>query len=112
MRHFVVGGVDKRNIVRRFGSVDVDLHLLDATDDNVLEKLRLDAAWLSDPDDWSIAQGVASFAHAIGFAGMILPSAALQGARTLVVFEAGRAGVSVGATAVMSCAETEFEWVP
>jgi RES domain-containing protein len=103
MRHFVRGvGVDPREIVRQFGTVHVDLDVLDAADPEVLESLRLSRANLVS-DNLRIPQSLVNYAASAGLEGVILPSAALPEGRTLVVLKAGLAGVQVDSSVLSSC---------
>jgi hypothetical protein len=107
MRHFLDGDVDPALITRRFGTVRVDLHALDFCDAAVRDQMNIDAAQLTG-DDFSYPQQVVAYAQGIGFGAVIIPSAASHNCRTLVVLEAGRAGLSVGRTSVMTCHEANI----
>jgi hypothetical protein len=86
MRHFLDEGVDPFEIRRRVGRVTVQaLRVLDLTDPGVLAILDLTVADLVG-DDYSMSQQLAVAALDAGFDGMLAPSAALPGRRTLVVF--------------------------
>ena len=88
-RHFLDEGVDPFEVLRRVGAAAVDeLEVLDLTNQAVIEWLGVDGADLVD-DDYSRTQELADAARAAGFEGMLAPSAALPGRRTLVVFETG-----------------------
>lgn len=86
MRHFLDAGVDPFEIRRRVGPVRVDdLTVLDLTDSAVLSVLELTEVELVG-DEYAIGQELAAAAEAAGFGGILAPSAALPGRRTLVVF--------------------------
>jgi RES domain-containing protein len=88
-RHFLGEGVDPFEVLRRIGAVDVHgLEVLDLTDDSVRNGLGLDTEDLVG-DDYRFTQDLADTVRAAGFQGLLAPSAALPGRRTLVVFEAG-----------------------
>lgn len=88
MRHFVDDGVDPFELRRRVGRVTVDrLQVLDLTDPAVRAEVGLEATDLVG-DDYTKTQTVAAAAAAAGFGGLLAPSAALPGRRTLVVFAA------------------------
>lgn len=94
MRHFVDDGVDPFELRRRVGRVKVDgLRVLDLTDPSVRAAVGLEEADLLG-DDYTKTQAVASAAAAAGFGGMLAPSAALPGRRTLVVFAAGESAIT------------------
>jgi hypothetical protein len=81
--------VDPFEVRRRVGAVDVNgLEVLDLTNDTVRSSLGLNLEDLTG-DDYARAQEVADAARAGGFGGILAPSAAMQGRRTLVVFVAG-----------------------
>jgi RES domain-containing protein len=88
-RHFVDEGVDPFEVLRRVGAVDVDgLQVLDLTDPAVTRQLGIDLDDLVG-DDYRRTQALADAARAAGFEGLLAPSAALPGRRTLVVFKVG-----------------------
>ena len=94
MRHFLDGGVDPFEVLRRVGRVRVDaLQVLDLTDDPACAALGLTPADLTG-EDYTRTQGVAAAAAAAGFGGLLAPSAALPRRRTLVVFAAGASTVT------------------
>lgn len=86
-RHFVAEGVDPFEVRRRVGRVRVDLDVLDLTDERVRADLHISADDLIG-DDYAISQEIAGAAEGAGFEGVLAPSAALPGRRTLVVFPA------------------------
>lgn len=93
LRHFLDSGVDPFEIRRRVGRVKVvDLAVLDLTDPTVVATLELAEADLIG-DDYTATQELARVAAAAGFAGLLAPSAALPGRRTLVVFAASVATI-------------------
>jgi hypothetical protein len=94
MRHFVDDGVDPFELRRRVGSVKVDgLQALDLTDPAVRAAVGLEDTDLLG-DDYTKTQAVAAAAAAAGFGGLLAPSAALPGRRTLVVFAAGGSAIT------------------
>ena len=101
-RHFLDEGVDPFEVRRRVGPVSVeDLVVLDLTDTAVLRKLGISADQLTD-DAVALTQQIAAEAHAVGFEGVLAPSVALPGRRTLVVFPAGLAKLAAGRDRVTS----------
>lgn len=93
MRHFLDGGVDPFEVRRRVGRVYVeDLAVLDLTSPAVLADLHLTDDDLIG-DDYAATQQLAASAVAAGFAGILAPSAALPGRRTLVVFASASAAI-------------------
>ena len=86
-RHFVAAGVDPFEVRRRIGRVRVDLELLDLTDERVRAHLHISKDHLVG-DDYAVSQVIASAAEGAGFEGVLAPSAAFHGRRTLVVFPA------------------------
>lgn len=87
-RHFVAEGVDPFEVRRRVGRVRVGLEVLDLTDERVRAGLHISAEDLIG-DDYAISQDIAIAAESSGFEGVLAPSVALPGRRTLVVFQAG-----------------------
>lgn len=87
-RHFLDEGVDPFEVRRRVGAVDVDVEVLDLTDDVVVASLGLRAVDLIG-DDYSRTQVLADEARRAGFDGILGPSAALPGCQTLVLFAPG-----------------------
>lgn len=103
MRRFVdPNEIDPSLVLGQFGSARVVLDVLDMTDPTTLGALDISPDELV-LDDRRLPQKVVSFAAGLGFGGIILPSAALPGARTLVIVKAGRAGVVVESTLVAGC---------
>lgn len=93
-RHFLDEGVSPFEVLRRVGAVDaVDLNVLDLSDPEIRERLGISETDLVG-DDHSISQDVAEEA-AHHFDGILSPSAALPGRRTLVVFPSGMAKLAV-----------------
>ena len=87
-RHFTDEGVGPFE-VRRVGAVHVaGLKVLDLTDEVVRSSLGISLEDLTG-DDYARAQEVADAARAAGFGGILAPSAAIEGRRTLVVFASG-----------------------
>jgi hypothetical protein len=94
MRHFVDDGVDPFELRRRVGRVKVDrLQVLDLTDPSVRAAVGLEEADLVG-DDYAKTQAIAFAAAAAGFGGLLAPSAALPGRRTLVVFAGGASAIT------------------
>ncbi len=92
-RHFTDEGVDPFEVRRRVGAVDVaGLEVLDLTDEAVRSWLGLTMDDLIG-DDYSRAQEVAEAARGAGFGGILAPSAAIEGQKTLVVFATGFASI-------------------
>lgn len=88
-RHFLDDGVDPFELRRRVGHVDIeDLVVLDLCDERIQLSLGVTVDVLVG-DDYSTTQEIADAAQAAGFGGVIAPSAALPGRKTLVVFESG-----------------------
>lgn len=88
-RHFTDEGVGPFEVRRRVGAVDVaGLEVLDLTDEAVRSSLGLTMEDLTG-EDYARAQEVADAARAAGFGGILAPSAAMEGRRTLVVFATG-----------------------
>jgi len=99
-RYFLSNPIDLNLVVRRVGTVEVNLDVLDLTDKEVLKHLRLRRSHLAH-DEWALAQTVALWART-DYQGLLLPSAAMEGATTLVVFCEGIQHVYVQQTAVVS----------
>lgn len=94
MRHFLDAELDPFEVLRRVGRVRVDnLQVLDLTDPEVRAAVGLTEADLIG-DEYTHTQAVATAAAAAGIAGILAPSAALPGRRTLVVFPAGAAAIT------------------
>jgi hypothetical protein len=94
MRHFFDEGVDPFEVRRRIGRVHVEaLSVLDLTDSSVRDAVGLSEADLLG-DFYTATQTVAAAALGAGFDGLLAPSAALPGRRTLVVFAAAMSHVT------------------
>ncbi len=92
-RHFVDAGIDPAEVRRRIGKVRIeDLGVLDLTSAQVVSAVGLDADDLIGDGDGA-CQAVAAAAVQAGFGGILAPSAALPGRRTLAVFPSGMACV-------------------
>ncbi len=89
-RHFLDEGVDPFEIRRRVGAVDVDAEVLDLTDPHLVASLGVDPTQLVG-DHHAVTHALAEAARSAGFSGIVAPSAALPGCRTLVLFAAGMA---------------------
>ena len=88
-RHFSEEGIDPFELLRRVGAANADgLEVLDLTDALVLADLGLEHDDLVG-DDYSLTQDLADAARRAGFQGLLGPSAALPGRRTLAVFATG-----------------------
>jgi RES domain-containing protein len=99
-RHFIGAGIDPSEALRRVGHVDVtDLEVLDLTDQAVRDLFGVTEADLV-RDDYSVTQEIAEQARLAGFGGILAPSAALPGRRTLVVFPSGAASRTPGPSSV------------
>lgn len=99
-RHFVGDGIDPNETLRRVGHVDfTDLEVLDLTDQTVRHLLGITEADLVS-DDYSITQEIAEVARSAGFDGLLAPSAALPGRRTVAVFPSGAAERALGSSSV------------
>jgi RES domain-containing protein len=86
-------------VLRRVGAVDVtDLDVLDLCDPEIRGQLGVSEEDLTG-DDYSLCQAVADEA-ARHFDGVLAPSAALEGRRTLVIFPAGMAKFTVASSQV------------
>lgn len=87
-RHTLGGGIDAFEIRRRIGVARVaGGEVLDLTDQAVRDRVGVSQADLIG-DDYRLTQQIA--AHAVGtFDGILSPSAALPGRRTLAVFPTG-----------------------
>lgn len=95
-RHFVGDGIDPNETVRRVGHADItELVVLDLTDQSVRDLLGITEAELVG-DDYSITQEIAEAARSAGFDGLLAPSAALPGRRTLAVFAPGVSSRALG----------------
>jgi len=93
-------GIDPLEIRRRVGAVDVrGLKVLDLTDPDACAMLRIDEQSLTG-EDYTLTQAIAIAAADAGFDGILCPSVALPGRRTLVVFPGAMARVQRGWEAV------------
>jgi RES domain-containing protein len=101
-RYFLGDPVDLRFQIRRVGSVHVDLQVLDLTNPKVIEVLRLRPSDLIH-DVRTVVQVVAAWASSQEYKGLLLPSAALSGARTLVVFSSGLDAITEIQSRFMTC---------
>jgi RES domain len=103
LRRFVdPNEIDPSLVMRQFGSARINLDVLDTTDSGTLKALDIRASDLI-LDDRRLPQKLVSYAAGVGVEGVILPSAALDKARTLVILEAGLEGVEIEATVVAGC---------
>jgi RES domain-containing protein len=99
-RHFLDAGVDPFEVRRRTGKVDVaNLEVLDLTDPGVRAALGVEQDDLVG-DEYTKTQQIAQAAASAGFGGILAPSAALPGRRTLAVFGAGILHVTPGPSRV------------
>ena len=88
-RHFTSTGVDPFEVRRRVGAAEVhDLEVLDLCDASVRAALGVGYDDLVG-DDHVKSQEVAERARAEGYEGLLAPSAAVHGGKTLVVFAVG-----------------------
>lgn len=89
-RHFTEEGVDPFEVHRRVGRVVVEgLEVLDLTSGQVRATLGLTLEDLIG-DDYQRTQAVTAAATNAGYQGILAPSAAMDGRRTLIVFAAER----------------------
>jgi RES domain-containing protein len=99
-RHFTTDGVDPFEVRRRVGAADVEgLWLLDLTDTKARRLLGIEEEDLLG-DDYGKCQAVADFARVNGFEGLLAPSAAVAGGKTLVVFASGMSKLTLGRSRV------------
>lgn len=99
LRHFLDGGVSPFEVLRRVGAIEVsELNVLDLCDPTIRDQLGVSEADLTD-DDYALCQALADKAGQ-QFEGLLAPSAALPGHRTLVIFPDGMAKVSVASSRV------------
>jgi RES domain-containing protein len=85
-RHHERGGVSPFEVRRLIGRVRFQaLKVLDLTDRRVREALGVSADDLA-ADDLSRCQAIAEHARAAGYDGVLAPSAALEGQKTLAIF--------------------------
>ena len=85
-RHHEPGGVSPLEVIRRMGRARVKgLRVLDLTDANVREMFGASRNDLV-TDRLALCQKIAGYAWKSGYDGILAPSAALEGERTLVVF--------------------------
>ena len=88
-RHFTSTGVDPFEVRRRVGAAEVHgLEVLDLCDASVRAALGVGYDDLVG-DDYMKSQEVADKARAEGYEGLLAPSAAVHGGKTLVVFPVG-----------------------
>jgi RES domain-containing protein len=88
-RHYDGEGISPFELRRRVGRVRVtNLKVLDLSDPSVRTHLQVTLAELVD-DDWSLCQDLADRARQADFEGLIVPSAALEGEISLVLFTSG-----------------------
>jgi RES domain-containing protein len=85
-RHHEPGGVSPLEVIRRIGRARVKaLKVLDLSDESVRNTFGVSQEQLTG-DDLARCQEIARRAHAAGYEGIVAPSAALKGRRTLAVF--------------------------
>jgi RES domain-containing protein len=85
-RHHEPDGVSRLEVIRRIGRARVRrLRVLDLTDARVREILDVSERELTG-DDLTQCQKVAEYARESGYDGVVAPSAALDGQRTIAVF--------------------------
>lgn len=85
---------------RRIGAVEVDgLEVLDLTDPKTQELLDIDEDELVG-EDYERCQAIAEAARTAGFEGILAPSGALPGRRTLVVFANGMPKLRPGRSSI------------
>ena len=83
-----VEGVDRAEVRRRLGQLYVNVRAIDLRDADVQKALDLDEADLTS-DDPSTCWRIADAARTLGIEALLAPSAAVDGATTLVVLPAG-----------------------
>jgi RES domain-containing protein len=89
LRHSRSGGPSSTEVRRKIGRVRVEeLEVLDLTDPDMRRQLGVSVRDLTG-EDRSLCQEIASAARSAGFDGILAPSAAVRGERTLVVFPSG-----------------------
>jgi len=93
-RHFLSDGVDPANIVRQIGTVHAHLVVLDLTDQRNCSMLGVRVEDLT-AEDWTYCQRLADITRDRDYNGIVLPSGALPGAKTIVVFSTGMIGLEV-----------------
>ena len=86
--------VDRTYVRRRFGRIDVSVHAVDLRDPDVQKALDIEGADLTS-DDYSTCRRIADAARTLGIEALLAPSAAREGATTLVVLPAGLRRVRV-----------------
>jgi hypothetical protein len=93
--------VDPQFILRRVALLTIRVPSVDLTDDRTLRSMRLTRESLVS-DDWSLTQSVAAASRTAGVPALVMPSAALFGARNLVILDAGAAVVKTVHDAVVT----------
>jgi RES domain-containing protein len=88
-RHLRSGRLSPSEVRRRVGRARIEeIEVLDLTDPDTRKQLGVSETELVG-DDRSLCQEISSAARAAGFDGILAPSAALRGEKTLVVFPSG-----------------------
>lgn len=88
-RHLRSGRLSPTEVRRRVGRVRIEeMDVLDLTDPGMRDQIGISEAELVG-DDRSRCQEISSAARAAGLDGILAPSAAVRGERTLVVFPSG-----------------------
>jgi RES domain-containing protein len=101
-RHHEPGGISPQEVIRRIGSARVmRLRVLDLTDARVRERLEVSERELTG-DDLTHCHKVAEYARAGGYDGVLAPSAALDGQRTIAVFSSAMRKITAGRSRVRS----------
>jgi RES domain-containing protein len=101
-RHHEPNGVSPLEVIRRIGSARVmRLRVLDLTNPQVRETLGVSERELTG-DDLTHCQKVAEYARDSGYDGVLAPSAALDGQRTIAVFSSAMRKITAGRSRVGS----------
>jgi RES domain-containing protein len=95
------GSVELIDLVRLMGTVAYELKVLDLTNRDVLDALKVEPEELVAPT-FASCRALATVARYLGIEALISPSAAHPTARTIVVFEGGIAGLTVVSEEVRS----------
>jgi RES domain-containing protein len=99
-RHFTSAGVDPFEVRRRVGAAEVHgLQVLDLCEASVRTALGVGYNDLVG-DDHAKSQEVAQWARSEHYEGLLAPSAAVHGGKTLVVFAAGMHRLELGESRV------------
>jgi RES domain-containing protein len=101
-RHHEPGGVSPLEVIRRIGQARARrLRVLDLTNARVREILDVSERDLI-RDDVSVCQQIAEYARDSGFDGILAPSAAVEGHRTVAIFSSAMRKITEGRSRVGS----------